>query len=206
MTDSSLPVHTWLPEPDLAFHPTRREDRTSHPLVGLTRFGPYSRSLINTVIDPLRVAVITPHGTLATIDSLLKELEQEHQPKERLAYLPKFLGFSRIFSLRVLRASKNVCIELAADVDTAIAKSESPHILLAEKLTQALSSLLTNRSDFDVLLIYLPTRWNKGFIGGFDVFLPLQRYVALKHRIVLQGRRRTLETGRYKSGYSVCGS
>jgi len=177
LTDSSLPVHAWLPEPDLLFHPTRREDRTAHPLIGLTRFGPYSRSLINTVIDPLRVAVITPNGTLATIDSLLRELEQEHQPKERQAYLPKFLGFSRIFSLRVLRASENVCIELSADVDAAIAKSESPHILLAEKLTQALSSLLTNRSDFDVLLIYLPTRWNRGFFGGEGEDFDLHDYL-----------------------------
>jgi len=44
-------------------------------------------------------------------------------------------------------------------------------------LTQALSSLLTNRSDFDVLLIYLPTRWNKGFIGGEGEDFDLHDYL-----------------------------
>src|ERR1044072_1180550 len=104
LAQSILPAHTWLPEPELSFHPTRLEDRTSHPLLGLINYGPYSRSLINTVMDPIRMAVITPHGTMQTIDRLLRELEQVHSPKERQAYLPKFLGFSRIFGLRAVRA------------------------------------------------------------------------------------------------------
>ena len=174
---STLPAHSWLPEPDLSFHPTRREDRTAHPLLGLINFGPYSRSLINTVMDPIRLAVITPHGTLQTINRLLRELEQEHQPKERHAYLPKFRGFSRIFGLRIVPASDNVRIELPADVDDELRRSQTPHLVLAEKLTQALSSLITNRSEFDVLLIYLPSKWHVGFKGGEDEDFDLHDYV-----------------------------
>jgi hypothetical protein len=177
LTKSSLPAHRWLPEPELSFHPTRREDRTAHPLFGLINFGPYSRSLINKVMDPIRVAVIAPHGALVTINSLLRELEQEHQPRERRAYLPKFLGFSRIFGLRILRASDNVCIELPPDVDDDVSGSQTPHLVLAEKLTQALSSLITNRSDFDMLLIYLPSKWRAGFEGGEGEDFDLHDYL-----------------------------
>jgi hypothetical protein len=177
LSNSSLPIHKWLPEPELSFHPTRPEDRTAHPLLGLINFGPYSRSLINTVMDPIRLAVITPHDTLQTIDRLLRELEQEHSPKERQAYLPKFLGFSRIFGLRVVRASSNVCVELPQGFDDDVLQSQTPHLVLADKLTQALSSLVTNRSDFDMLLIYLPSRWHAGFKGGENEDFDLHDYV-----------------------------
>ncbi|HEY8224863.1 MAG TPA: hypothetical protein VIG25_06260, partial [Pyrinomonadaceae bacterium] len=175
--DSRLPAHSWWPEPELAFHPSRREDRTAHPLEGLISFGPYSRALINQVIDPIRLAVLTPHGTRQSIDRLLKELEERHRPKERRAYLPEFLGFSRVFGLRVVRASENVCIDLPPDVDKEVIDSSTPHLALAQRLTQALSSLITNRSDFDVLLIYLPSRWSMGFEGGKDDDFDLHDYI-----------------------------
>jgi hypothetical protein len=71
---SQFPAHRWLSEPDLAFHPDRVEDRSPHPLVGLVNFGPFSRSLVNHVLDPIRLAVIAPHGGLRSIDRLLAEL------------------------------------------------------------------------------------------------------------------------------------
>ena len=170
LKDSFLPAHTWWPEPELAFHPTRREDRTAHPLLGLINFGPYSRALINQVIDPIRVAVLAPDGTSHSIDRLLAELEQRHQPRERRAYLPEFLGFSRVFGLRVVRASDRVCLELPKSIDKEVIDSPTPHLALAQRLTQALTSLITNRSEFDILLIYLPSKWSVGFEGQDDDF------------------------------------
>jgi hypothetical protein len=35
-----LSAYITLPEPELAFHPQRSEDRSAHPLEGLLRFGP----------------------------------------------------------------------------------------------------------------------------------------------------------------------
>lgn len=174
---SLLPAYSWWPEPDLMFHPTRREDRTAHPLRGLINFGPYSRALINQVIDPIRVAFLTPHGALHSVDRLLTELEQRHQPRERRAYLPAFLGFSRVFGLRVVRAPSNVCVELSPEVDSELNDSPNPHLTLAGKLTQALTSLITNRSDFDVLLIYLPSKWSMGFEGREDEDFDLHDYI-----------------------------
>lgn len=174
---SLLPAHSWLPEPELAFHPTRKEDRTAHPLLGLINFGPYSRSLINQVIDPIRLAIIVPSGTTQSVDALLTELEQRHKPKERRAYLPEFPGFSRVFGVRVVRASPNVCLELSTDVDKEVAESKTPHLVLAQRLMQTVTSLIRNRSDFDVVLIYLPSRWRSGFEGGEGDDFDLHDYI-----------------------------
>ncbi len=35
----------WYPEAELVFHPERTSERDIHPLRGLKRFGPHSRSL-----------------------------------------------------------------------------------------------------------------------------------------------------------------
>jgi hypothetical protein len=172
-----FPAHRWLSEPDLAFHSDRAEDRSPHPLVGLVNFGPFSRSLVNHVLDPIRLAVIAPHGGLRPIDRLLAELERHHQPRERRQYLPTFPGFSRVFGLRVVQASNNARIELPLDLDKEIAESQNPHLILANRITQRLSVLQSHRNDFDVLLIFLPNRWRKCFHGGTDEDFDLHDYL-----------------------------
>lgn len=74
----TLPGHQRLPEPDLVFHPERTQDRNAHPLRGLLEFGPYSRSLINPVLDPIRVATLAPHGEGRRLRALIKELSAPH--------------------------------------------------------------------------------------------------------------------------------
>lgn len=162
---SSLPTHSWLPEPDLLFHPTREKDRSAHPLWGLIEFGPYSRALINSVLDPIRVATIVPHNESHRIDRLLRELEMQHKPRERYAYLPQFLGFQRVFGLRVVRASSNATILLPPSLDGDLVNSINPHHLLTSAITQAVSSLHAVRGEFDILLVYLPGKWRSCFYG-----------------------------------------
>lgn len=177
LADYQLPTHGLLQEPDLAFHPERIEDSDNHPLRGLARFGPYSRSLINHVVDPIRMASIVPSGSSHIIRRLLAELEQTHKPRERPAYLIDFTGFSRIFGLRILQGSSNVQLELRPDLDQEIARSEKPHVILAERLTQAISALDTHRSEFDVLLIYLPQKWEMCFQGKSGEDFDLHDYL-----------------------------
>lgn len=78
-----LPGHQRLPEPRLAFHPERAQDTHTHPLRGLLEFGPYSRSLVNPIMDPIRVATLAPHGEGRRLASLIAELERRHSPRER---------------------------------------------------------------------------------------------------------------------------
>ncbi len=172
-----LPAHRWLGEPELAFHPERSEDRSIHPLKGLVQFGPFSRSLVNNVLDPIRVGVVAPQGGRRLIDGLLSELERQHRPRERFDYLPEFPGFSRVFGLRAVTASSNARIELPRSLDGAISESQTPHLVLAESLTQTLSALQAHRNDFDVLMIYLPDKWQAGFFGSSDEDFDLHDYI-----------------------------
>ena len=150
---AQLPAHKCIPEPELIFHPERQQDRHIHPLVGLVNYGPYSRSLVNHVLDPIRLGVIAPHGGLQAIDRLLNELEQRHTPRERTQYLIEYPGFSRVFGLRVIRLPNQECIELPSQLDQEIMKSERPNIFLAETITKALISMSAKRDSFDLLLI-----------------------------------------------------
>jgi hypothetical protein len=165
-----LPGYNRIPEPSLRFHPDREADRDVHPLSGLLRFGPFSRSLINAVIDPIRIATIYPIGFRKRVDRLFSELEQHHLPRERKNYLPAFPGFARVFGLRAVQASDDVQLELPPAADREVMESSRPHVRLAEVLTKAINRLLGFRNEFDVVLIFLPDKWSKGFYGEEDDF------------------------------------
>lgn len=177
LSDFELPAHGLLSEPELAFHPDRSEDHDAHPLRGLVRYGPYSRSLINHVVDPIRVASIAPHASGHVMQTLLAELEQKHKPRERLSYLVDFIGFSRIFGLRIVSAGSEFQLELPKSLDEQVAGSGNPHSVLAGSLAQAISTLEKNRSGFDVLLLYLPQKWDHCFFGGPDEDFDLHDYL-----------------------------
>jgi hypothetical protein len=171
-----LPSYFTLNEPELAFHPERREDRSAHPLEGLLAFGPYSRSLLNTILDPIRIASIVPSGDGHVLDGLLAESERQHQPRERRQYLPAFPGFSRVFGLRAVLAPA-ARIELPQNLHRELADSDQPHLVLSERLTQAIGTLAAQRTEFDVLFIYLPTRFAPGFEGSPDEDFDLHDYM-----------------------------
>jgi hypothetical protein len=180
-----LPGHARLPEPQLAFHPEREQDRGPHPLNGLLEFGPYSRSLVNPVLDPIRVATIAPAGEGNRLTSFINELEQAHAPKERKNYLPEWPGFSKVFGLRMVRADAPFAhIELPADLDGKVASAEKPHTVLAEELTRALRAYGAAGADYDLLMIMLPDRWQAGFEGpkpdAFDLHDYLKAHLAMR--------------------------
>ncbi len=170
-----LPAARVFSEPDLLFHPERSADRSSHPLIGLRQFGPYSRSLVNKVLDPIRVAAIVPNGWKRRFENLLQELEVRHKPQERRNYLPEFEGFSRIFGLRAIAAS--TLVEIDASVDEKLAASDKPHRVLAEALTGALSVVAAKRTEFDVLFVFLPSYWEGAFTSTSDEDFDLHDYI-----------------------------
>lgn len=160
-----FPTNTHLGEPELLFHATRLTDKSPHPLRGLLRFGPYSRStVVSSVMDPIRIAAIVPEGELHVIERLLSECASGHRPRERKAYLPDFLGIERVFGVRAIMAEAPARIEIPNDVEAQMA-SGRPHVVLAEHLARALARLAAVRHTFDVALIYLPERWSPGFFG-----------------------------------------
>lgn len=172
-----LPAHSVIPEPDLLFHPDRPQEHSQHPLQGLVKFGPYSRSLVGGVLDPIRLATIAPFGYAKRVEALVAELESKAAPKERKQYLIDFPGFSRVFGLRALLGPAATRIEMDKDLGTKMVAAEKPHLILADQLTRAVASLEAHRSEFDVLIILLPSAWEKGFFGGADEDFDLHDYL-----------------------------
>ena len=172
-----LPAHQFIAEPDLKFHPERATDVDPHPLQGLRRYGPYSRKVFGAVSDPIRLALIAPAADgPAKVRGLLAELEQRHTPKERTAYLIEFDRFSSTFGVNAVLAEGAFAL-LSGEVDAALAKSPRPHRVLADYLARAISALNARRSEFDVLLIYLPRRWEAAFKGGAEEDFDLHDFV-----------------------------
>ncbi len=160
---SEISPHAWLPEPKLAFHPSRLSDSEVHPLRGLLRFGPYSSGLVP---DPIRVATISPAGESDRLYTFLKRLNLMYKPKERKDYLPEWPGFQRAFSLHVRAASRHCRVELDQEFETAFCNSPKPHTVLADQLVRTIQRLQIHRNEFDVLFIYIPQRWNPGYTGA----------------------------------------
>jgi hypothetical protein len=160
---SEIFPHVGLTEPKLAFHPDRPSDRDIHPLKGLLRFGPYSSGLVP---DPVRVATIAPANEGRRLFDFMKQLNSQARPTERIDYLPEWPGFHGVFGLHMRGAARSCHIELEAGFDDEFQASPSPHIVLAERLVRAIQSLDARRAEFDVLFIYIPQRWERGYVGG----------------------------------------
>lgn len=172
---SRLPTHQRLPEPGLSFHPERAQDRHVHPLRGLLAFGPYSRSALSGVLDPIRIATIAAPGLETSLKRFMADFQRQHRPNERRDYLPVFPGFSTVFGIRLLEAASNIV--LPADLDAELASSKRPHLLLADRLTKALATLEQVRTEFDVVVIALPDRWEMAFEGAENEDFDLHDYL-----------------------------
>lgn len=166
-TTPVMPAHMWVAEPQLAFHPTREQERSPHPLRGLREFGPYSRALVAQVFDPIRVATIAPAGRTVRLAQLLADFEREHQPRERQPYLLPFPGFRRAFNLRLVHAPDPLRVELPGDIAVQMQRGQ-PHLVLADALSRSLQRLGQQRSAFDLAIIYLSPDLEPGFTGPDD--------------------------------------
>lgn len=174
---SRLPAHQRLAEPKLAFHPDRLEDQDIHPLMGLRRFGPYSRSSLAGVLDPIRVALIVAPGLEQAATRFLAEFDRQQTPKERMNYLPPFPGFNSVFGVRLVQGSSPTRLVLPNSLDAALQGEQRSHLILAEHLTRALATLEQVRAEFDVVVIALPDRWERAFEGAEDEDFDLHDYL-----------------------------
>ena len=160
---SQISPHLAFPESNLAFHPERQSDVDSHPLRGLLRFGPYSSGFVP---DPIRVATIAPSGEGRRLYQFMNELKKQHLPTERREYLQNWPGFRSAFNLEMRGAAAACHIEVSSEIDNEMQQSHNPHVVLADRLLRTIQRLEAHRDEFDVIFIYLPTRWSVGFTGG----------------------------------------
>ena len=178
---SQVTPHLWFPEPVLAFHPDRPSDQSRHPLRGLLDHGPHSSGFVP---DPIRVATVAPNGESDRIFNFMRNLKWAFTPRERTDYLPRWPGFKSVFGLRMRAAGGSCHDETSSQLDADLESSPQPHVMLAEHLVRAIQRLEARRNDFDVLFIYVPARWKRGFVGGpnddFDLHDHLKAYTAAR--------------------------
>ena len=162
---SAIAPHVCLPEPRLLFQPDSAMPSDTHPLRGLMRHGPFSSG---NIPDPVRIATIGPGGESGRLKSFISELSFPHHPRERSDYLPTWPGFEKVFGVS-LEMSGTACeIELDRSLEDLLHRANAPHAILAERLSRAIQRLMAVRSQFDVVVAYLPRRWAMGFKGNQD--------------------------------------
>jgi hypothetical protein len=186
---SEIDPHIWLPEPKLSFHPDRTEDCDIHPLKGLLRYGPHSANLVP---GPIRVATVAPAAEGETFFAFLRELNVSFNPTERADYLPQWPGFHTVFGVHMRAAARECHLELDHAVDNEVKASETPHIILADRILKAIQSLEARRSEFDVLFIYIPSRWAVGYYGTPSEDFDLHDYL----KAATAGRRLPMQVVR----------
>ena len=54
-------------------------------------------------------------------------------------------------------------VELPPTIDGELEAAAKPHLVLGERIAHAVVALEAARNEFDVLLIYLPERWERSF-------------------------------------------
>ena len=162
-TPSVLSGHTILPEPLLLFADSQTD---THPLRGLSNFGPYSSAL--GFPTQVRLAYLAPVEFMGKLDGLVLELNGSANPKEAVNYYVRYAGFQEIFRVPLIEPKDSLrcsaspdCLEVAQRKDGAG---------LVDLLLQSIGTLLLKKASFDVLLVYLPREWKDCFeYDGFDL-------------------------------------
>ena len=171
--------HAWLPEPRLTFSAEGASRQARHPLKGLCDNGPYSAGLVP---DPIRIATISPRRESEALYGFMKRLRRKWRPRERQDYLPEWPGFREVFGLEMQAADSSCHIELEDQVDADVQMSNSPHVVFADHIVRAIQRLSGHRTEFDLVFILVPERWQPGFAGGagedFDLHDHIKAFTA----------------------------
>lgn len=142
----NLSGHSHIGEPRLLFG----SGQDVHPLRGLANQGPADRGYYKKT--SIRLATINVGGDNG-IERLLNMIEQKHSPKEREDYLLEFPGFRALFGMDIKVSAD---FSLDQSLIQSLTESSKPADLLLERLIDAITAVKLRRSDFDILLIYLP--------------------------------------------------
>jgi hypothetical protein len=160
---SELHGHWLLAEPYLSYDPTDTNQVAVNPLVGLRDHGPFSSRLSASSADKLRIALLAPADDLTKLKQQLNDLVHPHDPKERRPYLPKWPGFEAVFRIKLAPADDSAQIPLPTTLDDDLRSAANPRQHLAQALIDGLRKLDLVRDRFDVVVFYLPHRFQPFF-------------------------------------------
>lgn len=161
--NSKLSAHKKILEPRLIFG---QDNHDVHPLRGLIANGPYSKRY--NYINNIKIASITPAKMTKKISDLIGELNTSHIPIEAKDYYPDYPGFEKVFNVPITMANEACSVELTSDAG--LLAADGKYLELAERIIDAIRTLVSQKSNFTVLYIYLPKLWEKCFlIEGFNL-------------------------------------
>lgn len=181
---SELSAYQLIPEPPLIFANGASD---LHPLRGLAAHGPFSRVL--GVPTRVRLAFLAPRDDLQRLDRIATELTKSLIPVEAKNYYPTYPGFQQLFHVPLTPPSTALKLALPEDLETFARASDRRS--LARHLFDSIGKAGQYRSQFDVLLLYLPPAWAACFEApGFDLHDFLKAYCAPSNipiQIILEG-------------------
>lgn len=169
---SNLPAYSILPEPKLLFQAGNTD---THPLRGLSQYGPYSAEL--GMPGAVRLAYLAPEEYMGKLDSLVSELKNTAVPREAFNYYIQYPGFEAVFRVPLVPPTEVLKFTMPKECDTLAATRNG--VALADKLFQSMAGFLRQKQDFDVVLIYLPPNWKQCFeYEGFNLHDRIKAKVA----------------------------
>lgn len=172
---SELSGYSTLPEPELIFSGNNAH---RHPLLGLINNGPYGQRF--GVPNSLRLALLAPKAKMSKLINFVEELEKPASPKEAKNYYPEYPGFTNLFRIPISPLDNQLKINFPDSLDLLAKQQEK--LKLAEELFQCISQLTAVRSNFDVVIIFLPENWDSCFEGdNFDLHHYLKAFCALSN-------------------------
>lgn len=163
VVDYELHGYWRLDEPLLAFDTTDAAQVAVNPLVGLQNFGPFSARLSERVGGTIRIALLGPAEDLSRLRNQLNELVHQQQARERRPYLPAWPGFEQAFRVKLGPADDSAQRPLPASLDSDLATAANPRKHLAQVLTEGVRKLSLLRDRFEVIVFYLPQRFQPYF-------------------------------------------
>jgi hypothetical protein len=157
-----LPPFSSLAEPLLTFASADPSARDTHPLRGLTRFGPYSRDSFLPFSPAVRLATVGPAAGQGAVRELFESIKDQHKPQDRPEYVPLFPGFKQLVGVD-LKLATNSALHLSWPNELADFMPQRPlSEMIAGAIDDALRRVTALRSEFDVLAVHFPDAWARG--------------------------------------------
>lgn len=149
-----------LPEPELSFSISNSNERSIHPLKGLYNWGPldYSYNLNGRFQEKIQLAIIAPKNYFERLVHHLEGLEKSIDPSDEKDYLIQYPGFEKVYKKKIVYPtdfSSRYCI-LFDDYEL----TNINVMGFYEKLKKAIKQLKIQAPDIDVIVIYLPDKYN----------------------------------------------
>ena len=148
-------------EPAMVFSNNNKNFNSINQLKGLIKYGPIdcSFSQSNIVRSPIKLGIISPDKAIDSVLAHLNALNLRQANDGKDSFLPNFEGFANIYkrSLQVPEKNdKNLCAIYNQDKVYTYSRID-----FVEFIKRGIDKFAINRSDFDILVIYIPSAYKK---------------------------------------------